>query len=187
MTTNTPRPTHRARIGRLVVAGTALGAMAVSGLAVAPAGAAKKQVTISAVKTPKNGTVLVGGRTTVYTLQPSATACTTACLKIWPAVMLAPGQTKPIAGHGVKASALSTMMANGGQQVTYNGKPLYWYYLDKKPGQVKGNFTDQWGKWTAVVVAKPSSGSGSGGSSTTGSGSGGSNSGGSAGTGGASF
>jgi len=162
--------------------------MAVSAWGVVPSGASQTQVTISTMKTAKHGTVLVGGHTTLYTLKPSSTPCTSACLKVWPAVMLASGQTKPIVGHGVTASSLATVMANGGQQVTYGGQPLYWYSGDKKPGQVKGNFTDKWGKWTAVVTAKSSSGgtgSGSGGSGSGGSGSG--TGGTSSGSGGASF
>jgi predicted lipoprotein with Yx(FWY)xxD motif len=165
--TNHRMPRRGAGVGRLVAVGVALAALGVAGWGAVPAGAAQKPITISAVKTPKNGTVLVGGHTTLYTLQPSSTPCDSACLKIWPAVMLAPGQTNPIAGHGVKASSLATVSANGGLQVTYNGQPLFWYSGDKKSGQVKGNFSDTWGKWTAVVTSKAaSSSSGSSGSNS---------------------
>lgn len=190
MRTNDRTP-FRAGAGRLVVAGAVLGAMT-AGWAAAPAGAAQAQISISAVKTPKHGTVLVTRGSTVYTLKPSSTACTSACLQIWPAVMLAQGQVKPVAGHGVKASQLGTVSVTGGEQVTYKGQPLYRYVGDKKPGQVKGNFTDQWGKWAAVVTVKPGHPSGSGsasmgsGGSSTGSGSTGSG-GSSTGSGGASF
>jgi Secreted repeat of unknown function len=71
-----------------------------------------------------------------------------------------------------------------GVQVTYGGKRLYRFSGDSAPGQVNGNVTDEWGKWTDVVVSK-SAKSGSGSSSNTGSSS---NSGSSnAGSGGASF
>ena len=49
--------------------------------------------------------------------------------------------------------------ANGALQITYSGKALYWFAKDKAPGQVKGNVTDEWGKWYSVVTAKPSAGS----------------------------
>jgi predicted lipoprotein with Yx(FWY)xxD motif len=171
--------THGVGVGRLVATGAALGVMAVSGWSAVPASATQRNLTISTMKTAKNGTVLVGGRTTVYTLRPSSTPCTSACLKVWPAVMLARGQKEPIAGHGVKESELGAVKVKGGRQATYDGRRLYLYIGDKKPGQVTGNFTDTWGKWAAVVTAKPSGSS----SGSSGSGSGGSN----AGSGGASF
>ena len=63
--------------------------------------------------------------------------------------------------------AVGTVAGTGGaRQVTYGGKPLYYFFLDTGPGQVKGNITDKWGKWSVVVTVKPahaSSGSGSGG------------------------
>jgi hypothetical protein len=33
--------------------------------------------------------------------------------------------------------------------------PLYWFVLDTAPGQVKGNVTDTWGKWSDVATVKP--------------------------------
>jgi hypothetical protein len=47
------------------------------------------------------------------------------------------------------------MKVTGGLQVTYLGKPLYWFFEDKTPGQVKGNVSDTWGKWSDVVLARP--------------------------------
>ena len=44
--------------------------------------------------------------------------------------------------------------------MTYGGKPLYWFFKDTAPGQVKGNITDKWGKWLAVVTVPTSSKSG---------------------------
>ena len=59
------------------------------------------------------------------------------------------------AGSGVQKSKLGvTTDSAGAKQVTYDGMPVYWFSGDSK-GTVKGNVTDQWGKWTAVVVAKP--------------------------------
>jgi predicted lipoprotein with Yx(FWY)xxD motif len=66
----------------------------------------------------------------------------------------------------VSSSKLGTKSIAGGlRQVTYGGKPLYWFSGDTSNGQVNGNVTDMWGKWSAVVTSK--SGSGSGGSTTT--------------------
>jgi hypothetical protein len=63
-------------------------------------------------------------------------------------------------------------MADGALQITYDGKPLYWFAKDKAAGDVKGNVHDKWGKWSTVVTVKSSSGS-SGGTGTTDAGTGG--------------
>jgi len=89
--------------------------------------------------------------------------------------------TKATAGTGVSASKLGTVKRSGGAlQVTYSGKPLYWFSGDTGAGQVHGNVTDTWGKWSDVVTAKSASSS-SGSGSTSGSG------GSTAGSGGVSF
>ena len=115
----------------------------------------------------------VSGRT-VYTLKPSSTACTTACLKVWPEVLLPKGVNKATAGTGVNATKLGTVKhAGGALQVTYSGKALYWFFKDTAAGQVKGVGTDTWGQWSVVVIKKPSSGSGSTTTTTSPSGGGG--------------
>ena len=177
--------TRKVSLGRIVGAAVALGGL--SGLVLAEgAASAATNVVVSTTKNAKLGTILVSGKT-VYTLKPSKTACSTACLKIWPALTLPPGVKKATAGKGVSASKLGTKKrSNGSVQVTYAGKPLYWFAGDSAAGQVHGNVTDMWGKWTAFVTAKPassSSGSGSSSGSSSNSGSGGST----AGSGGASF
>jgi len=86
---------------------------------------------------------------TLYTFNkdtPGKSTCSGDCLKEWPplaassdSLMLPPG----IAG------ALSTITRDDGtKQVAYNGKPLYTFDDDKKPGDVKGNNQDDF------VVAK---------------------------------
>jgi predicted lipoprotein with Yx(FWY)xxD motif len=149
----------------LMVAVTALSVMALG------AGAATKTTTtISTAKNSKLGTILVAG-TTVYTLKGKD--CSGACLKTWTPVALPDGTMAATAGNGVDGSKLGTQaLSDGSMQVTYAGAPLYWNNKDKKAGQVHGNTSDKYGKWSAVVVKKAGSG-----------GSGGSN----AGTGGASF
>jgi predicted lipoprotein with Yx(FWY)xxD motif len=175
--------TRRARIGRLVIASVALGAMAAPALALTPAGA-QAPVSISTMQTSQ-GKVLASGGMTLYTLQPSSSPCNAACLKIWPAVFLAPGQAKATAKGGVSASQLGSRSVSGHRQVTYKGKLVYWYSGDTAPGQVNGNFSDLWGKWTAVVPAGASNtGSGNTGNSNAGSGNTGNSN---AGSGGASF
>ncbi len=90
---------------------------------------------------------------TVYTLKPSKTPCTAACLKEWPPVLLPHGVTTPTAGTGVDASKLGTVAAaHHAHQITYSGKRLYWYVDDKSSGQVHGNVKNKWGKWSTVAV-----------------------------------
>jgi len=53
-------------------------------------------------------------------------------------------------------------------QLTYNGRPLYTFRLDRSPGQAKGNdFVDDFGSvsftWRAVTAKVTAAGSGSGG------------------------
>jgi predicted lipoprotein with Yx(FWY)xxD motif len=163
----------------VIVAAVASGGLSASLLPATTAGAAPKSVVVSTVKTAKFGTVLVSGKT-LYTLQPSKTACTAACLKAWPALALPKGVAKATAGAGVTASKLGSMTrSNGVRQVTYNGKALYTFIGDKSAGQVNGNVTDTFGKWSDIATVKPAV-SGSGSSPTTSGGS-------TAGSGGAAF
>jgi predicted lipoprotein with Yx(FWY)xxD motif len=168
--------TNRIRVGRVAVAAFSVAGVSASVVTVSTASAATrregKSVTVKTAKVAKFGTVLVSGKT-VYTLKPSGTACTAACLKVWPELVLPAGVTKATAGSGVSASKLGTVTRPGGiLQVTYSGKPLYSFVGDTAAGQVHGDVTDMWGKWSAVVTAKPakSSSSSSKGSGSSGGG-----------------
>jgi predicted lipoprotein with Yx(FWY)xxD motif len=172
--------TRKVPLGRMAGIGLALGALSASILAQAGADASSS-VVVSTTKTSAHGTILESGKT-VYTLKASKTPCTAQCLKIWPAVMLPKGVTKATAGTGVSASKLGTVKRSGGAlQVTYSGKPLYFFVGDTVAGQVNGDITDLWGKWSDVVTGKPVSASSASGGSSAGTG------GSTAGTGGASF
>ncbi len=150
---NVPRtqssPT-RAR-GRVALAGTAA---LISASIAGAAGAAGAPLVLSARAVAHVGVILQSTRT-VYTLTPSHVACTATCLHYWPEVLLPRGTTKAVAAKGVDARRLGTIKRAGGRlQVTYNGKPLYWFAFDTAPGQVHGNVTDAWGKWSDVVLAR---------------------------------
>jgi predicted lipoprotein with Yx(FWY)xxD motif len=166
--------THAVLLGGVTGTIVAFGALGLAVVAADTAGAATG-VVVSTSKTAKEGTFLVSGKT-LYTVKPSKTSCGANCLKIWPPLMLPAGVTTATAGAGVSAAKLGTVARGGGLQVTYGGKPLYYFFKDTSAGKVTGNITDKWGKWSAVVTKK-----GTGSSSSSGSG----NS--SAGTGGASF
>lgn len=119
-----------------------------------------KVVVVTSEQNSKYGAILVSGHT-LYVLTPNGTACSTTCKKYWPPLVLAKGVTAAKAGQGVDVSKIgSTINADGTRQVTYGGKPLYFFSGDSSPGQVKGNVTDTWGKWSVVVTKKHTKGSG---------------------------
>ncbi len=76
-------------------------------------------------------------------------ACTGACVSVWPALTV-PAGTTPTAGTGVPGTVASVLQANGTYQVTYDGAPLYTFVGDTNPGEVTGNNV---GGFTVVQVA----------------------------------
>jgi predicted lipoprotein with Yx(FWY)xxD motif len=61
-------------------------------------------------------------------------ACRGACARAWPPYVVA-GRLR--AGPGVDRSLTGTIRrADGTRQVTYKGRPLYYYVGDRRPGQV---------------------------------------------------
>jgi predicted lipoprotein with Yx(FWY)xxD motif len=152
------RPQHAARRFACRAAAVALtvGAISLSTTIGNTAGAAARHKPNRIIATTQNaqfGTILVSGKT-VYTLKASKTPCTSRCLKVWPEVLVAKGTIRAQAGSGVHASMLGTIKRSGGaRQVTYGGKPLYWFSGDSGAGQVNGNVTDTWGTWSVVVTA----------------------------------
>jgi predicted lipoprotein with Yx(FWY)xxD motif len=74
--------------------------------------------------------------------------CYGECARLWPPVYTT---GKPRAGSGVRASLLGTITRrNGRRQVTYAGKPLY-YYVHEGPGQVLcHNVFLNGGRWWVV-------------------------------------
>jgi predicted lipoprotein with Yx(FWY)xxD motif len=120
----------------------------------APAGptttAAKAGGTTVAVASSTLGDILVDGDgRTLYAFtkdKGDQSACSGDCATSWPAL------TGPAtAGTGVQASLLSTsMQANGKSQVTYGGKPLYYFAGDAKPGDTNGQ--DVGNVWFALTA-----------------------------------
>jgi predicted lipoprotein with Yx(FWY)xxD motif len=87
-------------------------------------------------------------------------ACSGECASNWPALT-----GTATAGTGVQAALLSTaMQANGDNQVTYGGRPLYYFAGDAKPGDTNGQGVGS--VWFAVsadgelVQEKPAGGGG---------------------------
>ena len=75
------------------------------------------------------GRMLFGpGRQAIYVFdrdEPGESNCYRGCARDWPPVLT---EGRPVAGDGVRKRLLGrTTRRNGRRQVTYNGKPLYYY------------------------------------------------------------
>ncbi|MES1247302.1 MAG: hypothetical protein ABUS54_06485 [Actinomycetota bacterium] len=92
------------------------------------------------VRATQLGQTLVDARGhTLYVLDHGS--CTGACAATWPPFLT---KGKPVA-HGVAAAKLGTKKLAGGKlQVTFGGKPLYFYAGDSGAGQVAGASVAHW-------------------------------------------
>jgi predicted lipoprotein with Yx(FWY)xxD motif len=80
--------------------------------------------------------------------RPNRTVCYGECAEAWPPVYT---EGAPRAGHGVDASLLGTIeRRDGRRQVTYAGKPLY-FYAHEGPGEVRCHNVDLNGGFWWVV------------------------------------
>ena len=108
----------------------------------------------------KTATITVGGKQTtvltnvqgmtLYYFTPdtaTTTACTGGCASNWPPLLASGSQ---VAASTQLSGALATLNDANGDQVTYNGHPLYTYKADSAPGQANGQGVG--GKW---FVATP--------------------------------
>ncbi len=79
----------------------------------------------------------------------STSACYGACAANWPPLVTT---AKPHAGAGVLATLLgTTKRKNGTLQVTYRGRPLYYFTKDHQVGETFGQKLDAFGgEWYAV-------------------------------------
>jgi predicted lipoprotein with Yx(FWY)xxD motif len=112
----------------------------VAALLIAPAAESTKQAdrgTLTA-RNSEYGRILFDGRGFVlygFTAdRKRRSVCSGACAAAWPPYIV---KSAPRAGRGVKRSLLGTIRrADGKRQVTYAGRPLYYYVGDRKPGQI---------------------------------------------------
>jgi predicted lipoprotein with Yx(FWY)xxD motif len=136
-----------------------LGVATLAGALVLPgsAGAAVTKTTVTTKHNRTWGTILtLSSGVTVYRLTADSknkSVCTGTCAKVWPPVVLAPGQKTPV-GKGISGLG-SIKRSNGTLQVTYKGVPLYRFIGDHAAGQATGNIKDTWGQWWVVNPAHP--------------------------------
>src|SRR5438132_9322804 len=99
------------------------------------------------------GTILFDGRGFVlyaFTHDPRGrTTCSGACAKAWPPYLV---HARAVAAQGANAKLLGTLRrSDGTTQVTYAGRPLYYYIGDRKPGQILcQNISEFGGRWLVV-------------------------------------
>jgi predicted lipoprotein with Yx(FWY)xxD motif len=102
------------------------------------------------------GKVLFDGRGVVlyaFTRDRRTSRCYGDCAKAWPPYFAPKGSL--VVGRGVKRSLLGTVKRrNGRRQVTYAGKPLYYYVGDRRPGQILCQDVFEYGgRW---LIVRPS-------------------------------
>ena len=123
----------------------------------APAGMSRETAAPTlTVKSSAFGRVLFDGRGYVlyaFTRDGKGrSTCYGACARAWP-VYYAKGALR--AGTGVRRSLLGTIRRRDGRrQITYAGRPLYYYVGDTKAGQIRcQNAVEYGGTW---LVVRPS-------------------------------
>ena len=102
------------------------------------------------------GKVLYDGRgyvLYVFTRDRARSACYGACAKAWPPYFAPRGTLR--VGPGLKRSLLGTVRRRSGRrQVTYAGRPLYFYVGDRRPGQILCQDVFEYGgRW---LIVRPS-------------------------------
>jgi len=127
---------------------------AVVGAVLVPSATSGPQPTLTA-HSSSFGKAIFDGRGFVlyaFTRDKAASACYGACAKAWPPYFAPKGELR--VGAGLKRSLLGTVKRrNGRRQVTYAGKPLYFYVGDTRPGQILcQNVVEFGGRW---LIVKP--------------------------------
>jgi predicted lipoprotein with Yx(FWY)xxD motif len=143
----------------LTIAGAAIAAAGASAHAAHPSATATtaRTATVKLAHTSK-GALLVGTNGhTLYTFSRDGRnhdACVmiSGCITLWPALTTT---GKPVAGTGVRKAWLGTISIGGGhKQVTYDGRPLYYYAGDGAPAQTSYiGITASGGTWYGVTAS----------------------------------
>lgn len=134
----------------------ALIAFAVAAVAAAPTSGSGATTATLTVRTSDFGRIVFDGNgRALYAFTRDArgrSACSGACAAAWPPY-IARGSLR--AAAGVQKRLLGTIRrADGARQVTYAGRPLYYYVGDRRPGEVRcQNVFGFGGLWLVVRPA----------------------------------
>ena len=157
-----PRPKHSWVIAMALAA--VLGTVGFFSASLPAKSAVNSSATVS-LRSTQLGRILVTSRGhTLYLFAKDTGAtstCDGSCASYWPPV---PVTGVPHAAGGASATSLGVITrADGAQELSYAGHPLYYFIGDTKAGQQHGQGVDQFGaKWYvldatgAAVVQQPS-------------------------------
>ena len=135
---------------RLVLVGIVAAGLVAVGSVTAAGDASRATV---AVRSSSYGRILFDGRGFVlyaFTHDPRGkSTCSGACAKAWPPYLV---HSRPAAVAGASGKLVGTVRrADGTTQVTYAGRPLYYYVGDTRPGRILcQNVTEFGGVWRVV-------------------------------------
>jgi predicted lipoprotein with Yx(FWY)xxD motif len=123
-------------------------------LAPAAAGATSRALTLTVSESPY-GAILFdtdGRALYAFTADPSGrSVCEGACAEAWPPYLV---EARLRHGPDNERALLGTIRRpDGGRQVTYAGRPLYYYVGDTEPGQVLCQNVEEFGGTWLVVRA----------------------------------
>jgi predicted lipoprotein with Yx(FWY)xxD motif len=145
----------------LLVAAWAAGPVQAVSYATPTASSVPSSLQLGAGSSATLGSFLVGPTgMTLYTLSSdtaTGSVCTGGCLAVWPPLQIAPGGS--ISGPAGASGTFSTIKRadNGMTQVTYEGRPLYYFAHDTAPGQTNGSGIKAFGGvWHVVALAQAS-------------------------------
>ena len=131
-------------------------AVAALGLGLASVGHAAGSTAAVKTRHGKLGTFLVDGKGhTLYLFRKDTSKtshCSGDCAAAWPPLLTT---GKPTASGSARKSLLgTTKRSDGTTQVTYNGHPVYFFSMDKKAGDAKGQALNAFGaKWYVMSAA----------------------------------
>jgi predicted lipoprotein with Yx(FWY)xxD motif len=123
-----------------------------SGSSARPTLTPRPGIVLSSNSTAKLGTVVIDGLGfTLYrfdedSANPPTSTCTDACTQTWQPVIY----TDPVTLEGVEQGEVGKLArADGQQQVTIGGWPVYRYLPEPQPGATEGHGSD--GAWFAIT------------------------------------
>ena len=118
----------------------------------APSEAAGGSYELTVAKSASLGDYVAGeDGMTLYTFDPDTapnkSTCNGDCATTWPPFVLETGETAT-AGAGISGTIATFARDDGSTQVSYNGKPVYYFKNDKAAGDTNGEGVA--GKWHVV-------------------------------------
>ena len=141
---------HTSQIGFTLILGVLL-LLALRAAAATPAAPSRALVTV--VSNGKFGPLLVTAKGfALYSWtreKPGQIKCTGGCAKVWPPLLVPAGTQVPATVAGTSGKFGIIIRPDKARQLSYNGRALYTFVSDVKPGQV---LCDGVQGWVAVRV-----------------------------------